>query len=76
MGDIDICLAEEREGGTEAGASELKGVVIPQSYLDDLEKARIAVFELFPDADVAMSIRLQNITEPMFKLTHRRWPAI
>ena len=64
------------DDGTPQGASELKGVVIPQSYLDDLEEARIAVYELFPEADVAMLIRLQDITEPMFKLTHRRWPAI
>lgn len=62
--------------GTSQGAAELNGVVIPKSYLIDLEKARIAVFELFPDADIAMLIRLQNITEPMFKLTHRHWPEV
>jgi len=70
---VEECRPKDR---TSVGASELKGVVIPQSYLDDLEKARIAIFELFPDADVAMAIRLQNITEPMFKLTHRRWPDV
>ena len=27
MGDIDICLAEEREGGSETGASDLKAML-------------------------------------------------
>ncbi len=35
MGDIDICLAEEREGGAEAGASEL------EAMLERLEVLRI-----------------------------------
>ncbi len=59
-----------------AGASGLKGVVIPRKDLDKLEEARLALYALFPDANVDLLVRLQHISDPMWMLTHKRYPEV
>lgn len=54
--------------------AEEKYVIVPQSDIDKLEKARIELHQMLDGGDVDTLTRLINITEPMWYLTHRRYP--
>lgn len=54
------------------GAKELQ---IPKADLVKLEEARKELYAMFSDADTAMLVKLQQVTEPMWNLTHRKYKA-
>ena len=56
MGDIDICLAEEREGGTPKGASELKALLA--DIVSFRDECWVAARDLMPVADPTGDARL------------------
>ena len=58
----------------------IKMVMVPQQRLDDLEKARLALYDLLAPqlkAPIAKSfsfqVQLQEITQPMWYLSNRKW---
>ena len=54
-----------------------KFVIVPQKHLDRLEEARIKFFDRYVDADNTQSLMAsQEISEPMWYLTHRKYPII
>ena len=63
--------------------SNTKMVLVPQQRLDDLEKARLALYDLLAPqlkAPIAKSfsfqIQLQEITQPMWYLSNRKWEEV
>ena len=60
--------------------SNTKMVLVPQQRLDDLEKARLALYDLLApqlNAPIAESfsfqVKLQEITQPMWYAANRKW---
>lgn len=51
-------------------------VCIPQVDIDKIERARLQLYALFPDADINLLARLNTISQPMWEITHRRYPRI
>lgn len=53
-------------------------VVVPREDLDKVEEARKALFNILKDAlerDPSLIIALQEVTDPIWRVAHRRWPA-
>ena len=48
-------------------------VLVPQKDIDEIEEARLAIFKLFPDPDSIMIMNLLKISNPMWKVTHKRY---
>lgn len=49
--------------------------LVPQDDIDNLEKAREDLIKLF-EHDKHMLIHISNITEKMWKITHRKYKKI
>ena len=63
--------------------SNTKMVMVPQHRLDDLETARLALFELLapqlkePIAkSFSFQVKLQEITQPMWYAANRKWEEV
>ena len=61
----------------------VKMVSVPQSELDKIEAARLALFDLLKpqlNAPIAESfsfhVKLQEITQPMLHIANRRWDEV
>lgn len=60
-----------------------KMVIVPQSELDAIEKARLDLFELLkpqlnkPIAkNFSFHVKLQDITKPMWHIANRKWDEV
>jgi hypothetical protein len=53
---------------------QLEGVVIPQTDLDRLEKARLELWNLICEEEPIKQTWWGNITQTMWFLTHRKYP--
>jgi len=50
-------------------------VIVPRHDLEKLEEARMALYAMFEGCeDISTIITLTNITEPMWKLAHKKYP--
>ena len=50
-------------------------VVVPKRDLEKLEEARLALYQMFEGTeDINTIMALTNITEPMWKLSHKKYP--
>ena len=60
--------------------SNTKMVMVPQSRLDDLETARLALYDLLSDKlkenDFYFQVKLQEITTPMWYAANRKWEEV
>lgn len=56
--------------------SEGKQVIVPQSDIDNLEKARLALHKECDGCDTDVLIKLTKITEAMWQITHRKYPVV
>jgi len=67
-GDIIMTIRDE-------SITPVKMVAVPQSLLDQIEKARVDLYNMHlnTDMDINQQIRLQNITEPMWRVANTKW---
>lgn len=54
----------------------MKQVVIPQSDIDSLEKARIKLWAKYSNDDLLPKFVPIEITTPMWTLTNRKYPEV
>lgn len=52
----------------------IAGKIIPQSNIDALEEARLALHEECEGCDTDVLVKLIRITEKMWKITHKKYP--
>ena len=65
--------------------SNTKMVMVPQSRLDDLETARLALYKLLApqlkapisiSANFSFLVQLEEITKPMWYAANRKWEEV
>lgn len=53
-----------------------KKVIVPQTQLDAIEQARLALYELLEDRiehDIQFQMAITNITQPMWLIANTKW---
>jgi len=55
-----------------------KMVEVPQHVLDQIEVARQDLYNMFlnTDMDIHQQVRLQNITDPMWRVANTKWKVV
>lgn len=51
-------------------------VLVPQSDIDRLEKARLSIHKLASDKNIIQDIYSYGITEPMWNITHKKYKIV
>lgn len=51
-----------------------KHVIVPIADIEKIEEARAEIYRLHDGCDTDMLINLSSITNPMWELTHKRYP--
>lgn len=48
-------------------------VIVPKSELVKLEEARVALYDIIDPMTIDSQIRLQRITDPMWRIANKKW---
>ena len=51
-------------------------VLVPQSDIDRLEKARLSIHKLASDRHILQDMYIYGITEPMWNITHKKYKIV
>ena len=51
-------------------------VIVPQEDLDKLEEVRKELYYMFKGHNNSVLIKLQRVTQPMWRVTHRKYPKV